>query len=395
MYRRSSPGQLSFEDFYLPFGGKLSGDNRWVQLAALIPWDTFEVEYAKQFDATRGAPAKSFRIALGALIIKEKLGTSDEETVEQIRENPYLQYFLGFSEYQNEVPFDASMFVHFRKRISFELVGQVNEAVVAAMLIPTPEDSPTSDTTPPSPAQSDDEDDPPLPPNQGKLVLDATCAPADIRYPTDLGLLNEARVASEKIIDQLYEQVRDQFPVKPRTYRRKARKAYLAIAKKRRPGAKRVRKGVGQQLGYLQRNLGHIDALVAAGASLTVLSKRQYRTLLVIAEVFRQQQQVRVCIEGKFGQAKRRFSLARVMAKLASTAETTIAVTFLVMNLERRLCLLLLCFLGRLSACFSGLWWVFRALAAPSNEDWYSWSGDRLRWEMSSDSNLRVTEGCL
>ena len=94
LYRRPAPGHLSFENFYLPFGGKLSGDNRWVKLADLIPWQSVESDYAEQFSRQMGAPAKSFRVALGALIIKEKLGTSDEETVEQIRENPYLQYFL-------------------------------------------------------------------------------------------------------------------------------------------------------------------------------------------------------------------------------------------------------------------------------------------------------------
>jgi transposase, IS5 family len=91
MYRRSTPGQLSFENFYLPFGGRLSGENRWVKLAAVIPWEQFEAEYAEQLSDSMGAPAKSFRMALGALIIKEWLGTSDAETVEQIRENPYLQ----------------------------------------------------------------------------------------------------------------------------------------------------------------------------------------------------------------------------------------------------------------------------------------------------------------
>jgi hypothetical protein len=104
MYRRSAKGQLSFENFYLPFSGKLSKENRWVKLAELIPWESFENEYAEQFSAGEGAPAKNFRMALGALIIKEKLGTSDEETVEQIRENPYLQYFLGISEYSDKAP---------------------------------------------------------------------------------------------------------------------------------------------------------------------------------------------------------------------------------------------------------------------------------------------------
>ena len=55
-----------------------------------------------------GAPTKSFRMALGALIIKEKLGISYPSTIEQIRGNPYLQYFIGQWRYSNELPFDPS-----------------------------------------------------------------------------------------------------------------------------------------------------------------------------------------------------------------------------------------------------------------------------------------------
>ncbi|MCA6501149.1 MAG: hypothetical protein IM585_16270 [Pseudanabaena sp. M135S2SP2A07QC] len=68
MYRCSAKGQLSFENFYLPFNGKLSGKNRWVKLAELIPWESFENEYAEQFIAGEGAPAKSFQMTLGALM---------------------------------------------------------------------------------------------------------------------------------------------------------------------------------------------------------------------------------------------------------------------------------------------------------------------------------------
>lgn len=69
-------------------------------------------------------------MALGALIIKEKLGISDRETVEQIRENPYLQYFIGLNSYQNEPSFDSSMLVHFRKRITPKLINEINRRVV-------------------------------------------------------------------------------------------------------------------------------------------------------------------------------------------------------------------------------------------------------------------------
>jgi transposase, IS5 family len=65
-------------------------------------------------------------MALGALIIKEKLGISDRETVEQIRENPYLQYFIGLRNYRNEAPFEASMLVHFRQRLEMDLVNKIN-----------------------------------------------------------------------------------------------------------------------------------------------------------------------------------------------------------------------------------------------------------------------------
>lgn len=103
-------------------------------MADLIPWTEFESEYSAGFSAEIGAPAKSFRMALGALIIKEKLGISDRETVEQIKENPYLQYFIGMSSYSNKTPFDASMLVHFRERISAELVNNVNQEMVKKML---------------------------------------------------------------------------------------------------------------------------------------------------------------------------------------------------------------------------------------------------------------------
>lgn len=240
-----------------------------------------------------------------------------------------------------------------------------------------------------------------------------------------------------------------------------------------------MRKAIRKQLGYVKRNLAHIDALVEAGATLSALDKSLYRKLLVIAELYRQQQsmydtqqhriehrivslsqphvrpivrgkagtpvefaakfsascvngnvfldrlswenfnesgdlQIQVeqfkqrfghypesvhadqiyrtrdnrafCrergirlsgkalgrpkvqdaantrkqvladaalrnqIEGKFGQGKRRFSLGRVMAKLAATAECTIAITFLVINLERWLQHLLLIWFAVLSA---------------------------------------------
>ena len=80
--------------------------------------------------------------------------------------------------------------------------------------------------------------------SKGKLIIDATCAPADISYPTDLHLLNQGRTKTEIIIDILYEAVKSQFDKKTITYRQIARKEYLKAAKKRRPTCKEIRKAI-------------------------------------------------------------------------------------------------------------------------------------------------------
>ncbi len=134
--------------------------------------------------------------------------------------------------------------------------------------------------------------------NQGKLILDATAAPADITYPNDLGRLNQTRKQAEKIIDSLHENRQNKLDQRsclakrdrqPRTYRKKARKDYLKVAKKRRVSRKERRDAIFKQLQYIKRNLSHIDNLINSGAELSSLSPRKYKMLLVIAEVYRQQ----------------------------------------------------------------------------------------------------------
>ena len=133
MYRTTPKPDLSPQEFKLPFQGNLSGENRWVIMAQLIPWAEFEEKYAQKFSENMGAVAKPFRMALGALIIKEKLGISDRETVEQIKENPYLQYFLGMDSYTNTPLFDASLMVYFRERIGKDVVKEINQQMVLGL----------------------------------------------------------------------------------------------------------------------------------------------------------------------------------------------------------------------------------------------------------------------
>lgn len=111
----------------------------------------------------------------------------------------------------------------------------------------------------------------------------------DIRHPTDLSLLNEAREVTEIWIDAMHPQVRERFGHKPRTHRKKARQQFLAVAKKKRPPISKIRKAIKQQLGHLTRNLASIDALIACGSCLLAAGPHIYRMLLVISELVRQQ----------------------------------------------------------------------------------------------------------
>ena len=301
MYLKHHNGQLTIEEFHVPFGGTLDPDNRWVLFSTLMPWEELEETYAPQFSPTTGAPAKSVRLAFGALFIKQRLGLTDEETVEQIRENVYLQFFLGFAGYSSKAPFDPSMMVHFRKRFSEEDLKRINELIAErgkAMVIEAvsslQDDDSSVDPGADAGTQISIDDfvkpaDWPEGKNWGTLTIDASCTPADITYPTDLKLLNEARESTERIIDDLCDQYSDLRKHKPRYDRGKARAAFLNVAKQKRPRRRKIKAAIRRQLDYLQRNLDAIDALIASGASLSALKVHWWRKLLVISELHRQQ----------------------------------------------------------------------------------------------------------
>ena len=129
MYKPIDKSQHSFLDFNQPLGLHMNPDNRWVKMADRIPWDEFEIKYAGLFPSLTGNVAKPLRMALGALIIQQRFQFSDRELVEQIMENPYLQYFIGLSGYREEPPFDASTLVLFRKRITMDMLIEANEYI--------------------------------------------------------------------------------------------------------------------------------------------------------------------------------------------------------------------------------------------------------------------------
>jgi len=269
MIRYTSSKQLSLEGFTLPFGGQLNPNNRWVKWSEIIPWDGLATGYYSTMNSNKGRPCKDARLVIGALIIKHKLNLSDEETILQIQENPYLQYFVGFSGYRDEPPFAPSLFVEIRKRMGEEVFASFERVILDKIGKSRP-----SSATPTE--------------NSGKLLVDATVAEQSVKYPTDISLLNKAREISEKLIDELY--ALSDYSKKPRTYRQKARRQYLVLAKNKKPSLKIRRRGTREQLQYLRRNLGYISVLLDdVGSCPFPLPSKLQRQYWIIQCVYDQQ----------------------------------------------------------------------------------------------------------
>ena len=286
-----SPNQLSLVGFESPFSQLLDPNNRWVVLASRIPWDILVNTYQSRLNNDNlGADGINPRVAIGAMILKHICNTSDRETVLQIQENMYMQYFIGYSSFSSESPFDPSLFVEFRKRLGIEQINQINEKILG--LSHATDNTPLSSTD----RSNDRGNNPPIPEavcdeadsihevtHQGKLITDATACPQDIAYPTDLDLLNDAREKSEELIDKLYHEKLHK--TKPRTYRKVARKNFLKVAQLKIKSKKQIHNGIKKQLGYLKRNLKNINKLLDAYDQIP-LCRKDHKYFFVITTLY-------------------------------------------------------------------------------------------------------------
>ncbi len=291
MYYQEDQDQLSMEEFFLPFGDRLRKDNRWVRLASIVPWARIEEIYIQNLSEETGRPALSSRIAFGSIFIKEYDHLTDERTVENIQENPYMQYFLGLHEFHSEPLFDPSMLVHFRKRFPVEEVAKINEFICTGKwpeaqrnVDRNDENDDVKDHEPPAPSVDAADDEKTFcthskqsgklnrntsqkkkkqqkrKKNRGKLLLDATVSPADIKYPTDIDLLNKSREHLETAIEILWKEAPHKGHKLPYSAK-KARKSYLKLAKSKKWTRAKCRKAISEQLNYIDLAMKRLDAL--------------------------------------------------------------------------------------------------------------------------------------
>ncbi len=311
MINYTSQHQIKLELFKHPFKTALDIENRWVKLAAVIPWDKLANVYSQKLQSNTGRKLVNIRTVIAALIVKHKLKLDDRGTIEMIKENIYLQYFCGLEEFTTKAVFDPSLFVDIRKRLGGEEFEKINRHIIeeSERLKPhqariTRKKKPVSETLDKSDKSEDhqqdysgnetdktDEPDEPgkldEPNNRGTLKVDATVADQEIKYPNDVSLLNESRRQLERMIDELYEEAIDEKP--PRLYPRKARKEYLNFSKKRRKSKKEIRRGIKAQLQYVRRDLKIIDKMLGRTERKHKLSEDDKVLLKIIRKVYEQQ----------------------------------------------------------------------------------------------------------
>jgi transposase, IS5 family len=127
---------------------------------------------------------------------------------------------ISKTEYNTKKPFDPSLMVFFRKHFGLKNLSQINETICKMQK--------KDDDQPPAKGSGETTTPEEEPESKGQILIDASCVPADICYPTDLGPLNDARQKTEAFIDLFYEPLKGKI-AEPRTYRGNARKKYLPL----------------------------------------------------------------------------------------------------------------------------------------------------------------------
>ena len=289
--------QLSLETFRSSLES-LPKDNRWVQLGDQLPWDKIERIYnARLNNEYRGAGNKPARLIIGAVIIKHKMNLSDEETIETIRENPYMQYMLGLSEFTDLPVFDPSLFVTIRKRLGSNDFNNMSEELLKTQIAQQEKQQEAQQETKKDNENGTDSKSSDLAdkeiksPNKGLLKVDATCADAEVRYPTDLDLLHDGLRIMDRIIYMLYKCLKK---AKPDTKYSESRSAYLNVIKLRSKPRKRVRQCKGVLLKSLYDNIMQAIEAIAKSTSDLFYKLRLYyqRLFITIIKMYHQQKEM-------------------------------------------------------------------------------------------------------
>lgn len=275
----------------------LDKSNRWVILADRLPWDEIEKIYNSRLDNKyKGAGNKPARMIVGACIIKHKFCLSDQETIDMIKENPYMQYLCGLSEFTDKPIFDASLFVTIRKRISMEEINGMVTSLLNRELRKKEDkkqgnNQGESNGDISSSANQDDNGaeftDSQGRKHKGILKMDATCADAEVRFPVDVDIIHDGC----KVVDRYINSLCKTLCIKRvRSSYKTARSFYLELVKRKKKGGKLVKETIAHLLHYLSVDLRKItEIFVDYTGSKEMLKPHERRILNAVFDMFHQQ----------------------------------------------------------------------------------------------------------
>ena len=264
---------------------RLPKTNRWVQLGDTLPWAEYEKVYNKRLRNDHvGAGNRPGRMVIAALIIKHKLSLSDEETILTIQENPYMQYMCGLTEYSDQPIFDPSLFTTIRKRITIEDINALTlELAKKARQIKEKEDKKDSGNDKGGNSVAADKTQP------TDVKADATCADAEVRYPTDIDLVEDGSKYIDRMIDKVcgIKKIRKPAGVE----RNRIRAIYLNVIKRKHKGSKLIKDALSRMLPLLYRDILTLLNLIGVDdETYGRFNCTQKRTIQAVIDMYHQQE---------------------------------------------------------------------------------------------------------
>lgn len=232
--------------FYSSFEEQLNHRHPLYILANSINWNVFDEAFKKYYSSTQGRPAKSIRLMVSLLILKQLRNLSDESVVEQWTENSYYQYFGGEKLFSVKPPCASTELVEFRKRI-----GEAGVELIFKESIRI---------------NGKDADD-------DNLSGDTTVQEKNITYPTDDKLYKKIIVKCQKIAEKEELELRQsyKFTVKKLSVIQRLRKNKEGAGKARK-ASKKIKTIAGRLVRELERKL-NADLLNRYATDLSLFRK--------------------------------------------------------------------------------------------------------------------------
>ena len=272
-------GQMTFDEMKGSLE-RLPKTNRWVQMGDALPWGEYEKVYNERLKNDKvGASNRTGRMVIAALIIKHKLSLSDEETMLTIQENPYMQYMCGLTEYSDQPIFDPSLFTTIRKRITIEDVNALTLELAKKAQQKKDKDDNDEDNTFSGMTQPTD------------VKADATCADAEVRYPTDIDLVEDGSKYIDRMIDKVcgIKKIRKPAGVE----RNRIRAIYLNVIKRKHKGSKLIKDALSRMLPLLYRDILTLLNLIGVDdETYGRFNCTQKRTIQAVIDMYHQQEEM-------------------------------------------------------------------------------------------------------